>query len=78
AIRSIAAIKATRSKEVTSKIKLIQQKQYRRKISLMKKVYEYSRIYSADIYSSYYPTPTVITDRDLEKTREETVFREQR
>ncbi|KAJ5971803.1 uncharacterized protein N7479_001721, partial [Penicillium vulpinum] len=28
--------------------------------------------------SSYYPTPTVITDRDLEKTREETVFREQR
>ena len=28
--------------------------------------------------SSHYPTPTVMTDRDLEKTREETVFREQR
>ncbi|KAJ5131480.1 uncharacterized protein N7515_007519 [Penicillium bovifimosum] len=27
--------------------------------------------------SSHYPTPTVMTDRDLEKTREETVFREQ-
>ncbi|CDM29915.1 Transcription factor, MADS-box [Penicillium roqueforti FM164] len=103
----MAAIKATRSKHVTSKIKLIRQKQCRRKTSLMKKACEYSRMCSADVcvgirmretgqvhilsadasgfwafltsqLSSHYPTPTVMTDRDLEKTREETVFREQR
>ncbi|KAJ5873280.1 hypothetical protein N7455_003823 [Penicillium solitum] len=103
----MAAIKATRSKDVISKSKLIRQKQCRRKTSLMKKACEYSRMCSADVcvgirmretgqvhilsadasgfwafltsqLSSHYPTPTVMTDRDLEKTKEETVFREQR
>ncbi|KAJ5922234.1 hypothetical protein N7516_009937, partial [Penicillium verrucosum] len=46
----LAAIKATKSKGTTSKRKLIQQKQYQRKASLIRKAYEYSRIYSADIY----------------------------
>ncbi|CRL26589.1 Transcription factor, MADS-box [Penicillium camemberti] len=49
ATRSMAAIKAPRSKDTTSKRKLIRQKQCRRKASLMKKACEDSRICSADI-----------------------------
>ncbi|CAI7662612.1 unnamed protein product [Penicillium crustosum] len=45
----MAAIKATKSKDTTSKRKLIRQKQCRRKTSLIKKTYEYSRMCSADV-----------------------------
>ncbi|CAG7964998.1 unnamed protein product [Penicillium nalgiovense] len=45
----MAAIKATRSKDVVSKRKLMRQKQCRRKTSLMKKACEYSRMCSADV-----------------------------
>ncbi|KAJ5102020.1 hypothetical protein NUU61_004242, partial [Penicillium alfredii] len=61
----------------TLKRKLIHQKQYRRKINLIKKIYEYSKIYNVDIYvgirlretgqGSYYLTLKIITDQDLEK-----------
>ena len=45
----MAAIKATKSKDTTSKRKLMRQKQCRRKTSLMKKACEYSRMCSADV-----------------------------
>lgn len=47
----MAAIKDTRSKEVTSKRKLIRQEQYRRKTNLMEKGMriEYSRMCSVDV-----------------------------
>jgi hypothetical protein len=45
----MAAINSTRSKEVTSKRKLMRQKRCRRKSSLMKKAYEYSNIGTCEI-----------------------------
>jgi hypothetical protein len=46
---TMAAINCTRSKDVISKRKLMWQKQCRRKTSLMKKAYEYSKMCSADV-----------------------------
>ncbi|KAJ5944581.1 hypothetical protein N7516_004749, partial [Penicillium verrucosum] len=52
----------------------------RRKSNLIKKAREYSRLYKADVYvgirlretgqASYYPTPFLIMDQDLEKAEE--------
>ncbi|KAJ5183254.1 hypothetical protein N7492_000870 [Penicillium capsulatum] len=84
----------------SSKRKTKRQKQYRRKTSLMKKAYEYSKMCDADVcvgirlretgqvyilssdatgfwaflnsqLSSHYPTPNLITDRDLEEARDD-------
>ncbi|KAJ5155471.1 hypothetical protein N7492_008274 [Penicillium capsulatum] len=53
----------------SSKRKMKRQKQYRRRTSLMKKAYEYSKMCDAD--SSHYPAPKLITDRDLEEARDD-------
>ncbi|KAJ5409961.1 uncharacterized protein N7487_004320 [Penicillium crustosum] len=72
----MAAINFTRSKEVTSKRKLMRQKRCRRKSSLMKKAYEYSKMWSAD--NSYYPTPILVTDKDLQQFDKDTPQRPKR
>ncbi|KAJ5343380.1 uncharacterized protein N7506_003204 [Penicillium brevicompactum] len=45
----MTAINSTRPKEVTLKRKLMRQKRCRRKSSLMKKAYEYSKMCNADV-----------------------------
>jgi hypothetical protein len=46
---TMTAINFTKPKKVTSKQKLMRQKRCRRKTSLMKKAFEYSRMCSADV-----------------------------
>ncbi|KAJ5953824.1 hypothetical protein N7501_008103 [Penicillium viridicatum] len=103
----MAAINFTRSKEVTSKRTLMRQKRCRRKSSLMKKAYEYSKMCSADVcvgiriretgqvhilsadtsgfwaflgsqLNSYYPTPILVTDKDLQQFDKDTPQRPKR
>ncbi|KAJ5102344.1 hypothetical protein NUU61_004566 [Penicillium alfredii] len=50
-----------------SKRKMKRQKQYRRRTSLMKKAYEYSKMCDADVCVA----PKLITDRDLEEARDD-------
>ncbi|KAJ5607190.1 hypothetical protein N7537_003809 [Penicillium hordei] len=69
-----------RSNGSSSKRKSMRQKQGRRKSNLMKKAHEYMFILSADAsgfwgflrsqLASYYPTPFLIMDQDLEKAEE--------
>ncbi|KAJ5941417.1 hypothetical protein N7516_001585 [Penicillium verrucosum] len=71
----MAAIKAIRSKDATSKIKLIRYSYTGDRLGIYL-VGGCFGLLGFSYFSSYYPTPTMMIDCDLEKTWEEIVFRE--